>query len=317
MTSPSPSRLFGDLDVDVEFDAPIGALTWFGIGGRAQMLVRPRNEEALATLLERAHQSGMPVRFFGGGANLLVDDDGVDGLVIRLNHDSFTRRRYNREGPVDRLHVMAGADLFMLVNETSRQGLDGMSHLAGIPGTLGGALRMNAGGVHGDTGQCVESVSMMDHQGRRMDFDREQLQFDYRRSSLPNGIITAAVIRLYPEDPVAVRRTVREIFAAKSASQPLTDKSAGCTFRNPPSTDADPVPPAGQLIDQAGLKGLQIGGATVSSRHANFISTTPQATARDVQSLIALIQRRVEDHCGILLQTEVVIWRDAAEAGDA
>ena len=313
MSTPHSSRLLGDLAVDVEFDAPIGAMTWFGIGGRAQMLVRPQTEEALATLLQRAHQSQIPIRILGGGANLLVDDAGVDGLVIRLDHERFTRRRYNRDGPVERVHVMAGADLFKLINETTRQGLAGVSQLAGIPGTIGGALRMNAGGAYGDIGQCVESVSMVDFRGRSLDFDRSDLTFDYRRSSLPNGIITAAVLQLHPEDPVTVRKKVREIFAIKSAAQPLGDKSAGCTFRNPTPLADRPCPAAGQLIDEAGLKGLRVGGASVSTRHANFIATTPQATARDVQTLITLIQSRVQEHSGILLQTEVVIWTEDPE----
>ncbi|MCH2132997.1 MAG: UDP-N-acetylmuramate dehydrogenase [Phycisphaerales bacterium] len=307
------SNLLGDLAVDVAFDAPIGAMTWFGIGGRATMLVKPQTEDALVTLMQRCHQSGMTVRVLGGGANLLVDDSGIDGVVIRLDHETFTRLRFNRQGPVDRVRVMGGTDLFKLVNETARHGLDGVGQLAGIPGTLGGALRMNAGGAYGDTGQVVDSVSMVALNGERLDLSRDQLQFDYRYSNLPNGIVLSAVLGLEPGDPVAIRSKVREIFAYKSASQPMADNSAGCAFRNP-TVNGERVP-AGRLIDEAGLKGFTIGGATVSDRHANFISTTPQATARDVMNVMAEIQARVQDHHGIALQPEVVTWSDDPGVG--
>ena len=307
------SNLLGDLAVDVAFDAPIGAMTWFGIGGRATMLVKPQTEDALVTLMQRCHQSGMTVRVLGGGANLLVDDSGIDGVVIRLDHETFTRLRFNRQGPVDRVRVMGGTDLFKLVNETARHGLDGVGQLAGIPGTLGGALRMTAGGAYGDTGQVVDSVSMVALNGERLDLSRDQLQFDYRYSNLPNGIVLSAVLGLEPGDPVAIRSKVREIFAYKSASQPMADNSAGCAFRNP-TVNGERVP-AGRLIDEAGLKGFTIGGATVSDRHANFISTTPQATARDVMNVMAEIQARVQDHHGIALQPEVVTWSDDPGVG--
>lgn len=312
MIDSTRSSLVGGLELDIEFDAPIGAKTWFGIGGRAAMLISPKTEDSLTTLLKRCHQSGMPVRILGGGANLLVDDAGVEGVVLCLNNDTFTRQRYNREGEVDRMQAMAGADLFKLVNETARQGLDGLSQLAGIPGTLGGALQMNAGGSFGDTGQAVESVSMLDLEGNHLELSRERLTFDYRQSNLPNGIILSAILCLQPDDPIAVRGRVREIFAQKSASQPMADNSAGCAFRNP-AIDGSRVP-AGRLIDEAGLKGLTIGGACVSERHANFISTTPQATARDVMRLMTQVQQRVLDHSGASLQPEVVIWSDDPKA---
>ncbi|MBG79478.1 MAG: UDP-N-acetylenolpyruvoylglucosamine reductase [Phycisphaerae bacterium] len=314
MTESNRSNLLGDLAVDVEFDAAIGALTWFAIGGRAEMLIRPHDEDALSTLLKRCRQSSIPVRILGGGANLLVDDKGIDGVVIKLDHEFFERRRYNRHGPVERLHAMAGADLFKIVTETARQGLDGFSQMAGIPGTIGGALRMNAGGSYGDIGQCIESVSMLDLAGNRIELSRSELEFSYRKSTIPNGIICSAVIQLEPQDPLVVRNRLREIFNAKSASQPMADNSAGCAFRNPTRSDGSTIEPAGKLIDQAGLKGLSIGGAMVSERHANFISTTPDATARDVMWLMKQVQERVHDHHGISLQPEVVIWSDDPEA---
>ena len=154
----------------------------------------------------------------------------------------------------------------------------------------------------------VESVSMLDMEGNRLELQGDKLSFGYRNSNLPNGIILSAVLQLQPDDPMAVRGRVREIFAQKSASQPMADNSAGCAFRNP--TVKETVVPAGRLIDEAGLKSLSIGGATVSERHANFISTTPQATARDVMKLMKQVRERVLEHSGTSLQPEVVIWCD-------
>ena len=143
------------------------------------------------------------MRVLGGGANLLVDDAGVDGVVIRLDHDCFTSRKYNRHGEVDRALVASGSDLFKLVNETARHGLDGLSQLAGIPGTLGGAIRMNAGGNFGDIGQVIESVSMLDMTGRRIEIDRDELTFDYRQSStFPMESSAPPFYWLEPTDPV-------------------------------------------------------------------------------------------------------------------
>lgn len=300
------SGLFGDLDVDVAFDEQIGAQTWFGIGGRADAIVRPRSEDALAALVSRCMDNQLPLRVLGKGANLLVDDDGVDGIVVRLDHDCFTRLRFNCQGEVHRVLAMAGADLFQSVQEFKKQGLGGFTQMAGIPGTIGGAVRMNAGGIHGCIGDCIESVTCLDMDGQRLVYDRSQIAFEYRHSNLPDQLILSAVLALEPEDPVRLRTEVLEIFAAKTASQPLADKSAGCVFRNP-MLDGERVS-AGRLIDEAGCKGERIGGAEVSMRHANFITTDPDATARHVQDLMTLVQDRVEDCHGVRLQQEVVIW---------
>ncbi|MBM43691.1 MAG: UDP-N-acetylenolpyruvoylglucosamine reductase [Phycisphaerae bacterium] len=300
------SHLFGDLDVDVQFDVNLGAMTWFGIGGMADVVVRPRSEDALQALVERCSQSDTPMRIFGKGANLLVDDAGVDGVVLKLDHEHFTRLRFNAHGEVDRVLAMSGADLFSTVNELARQGLEGFSQMAGIPGTIGGAVRMNAGGMHGSIGDCIESVSCLDSTGRLLVYDRSQLEFRYRESNLPDELIVSAVLQLEPVDPVELRKKVKEIFAYKKSTQPLADQSAGCAFRNP--VVGDERVSAGRLIDEAGCKGLQVGGAEVSSQHANFITTGPDATATHVRRLIMTIQERVRSHHGIEIEPEVVIW---------
>ncbi|MAB82678.1 MAG: UDP-N-acetylenolpyruvoylglucosamine reductase [Phycisphaerae bacterium] len=308
MSSTSRSQLFGDLDVTAQLDAPIGAeRTWFGIGGKADALVSPQTEEALVTLIERCAQSSTPVRILGKGANLLVDDDGVDGVVVLLDTPAFSGLKFNREGRVHRLHAMAGADLFKTVNELKRQGLAGMEQMAGIPGTIGGGLRMNAGGSYGCIGDTVDTVRCCSMSGEVLYYERSQLEFSYRKSNLPECIVLSATFNLEPDDPVAVRSRVSEIWAAKKASQPMADHSAGCAFRNPLDRDGERVP-AGRLIDEAGLKGLAEGGASVSTQHGNFIITDPNATASHVRRLMRIVQDRVMDHHGIRLEPEVVIW---------
>jgi len=148
MASEFRSTLLGDLDVDIELDAQLGAMTYYAIGGRADALIRPRSADALSLLLRRCHDDEIPCRILGKGANLLIDDQGVDGLVIKLDHECFTSIRFNREGSVDAMHAMAGADLAKIVMETSKCGLDGLSAMAGIPASIGGAIRMNAGGLY-------------------------------------------------------------------------------------------------------------------------------------------------------------------------
>lgn len=308
MSPTSRSQLFGDLDVIAQLDAPIGAeRTWFGIGGKADALVRPQNEAALITLIERCDQSRIPVRILGKGANLLVDDDGVDGVVVLLDAPAFSELKFNREGPVHRVHAMAGADLFQTVNETARHGLAGMEIMAGIPGTIGGGLRMNAGGSYGSIGDNVDTIRCCSMSGEVLYYERSQLEFSYRRSNIPDCIVLSATFDLEPDDPIKVQSRKKTIFKEKAAAQPMGDKSAGCSFRNPIDRNGQRVP-AGRLIDEAGLKGIVEGGASVSVRHANFIVTDPNATASHVRRLMKTVQDRVMDHHGIRLEPEVVVW---------
>lgn len=317
MLGSSSSSLFSDLDVEVKPDAPIGAMTWYGIGGRADLLIRPRRIDALATLAKRCHRSGVPLHVFGRGANLLIADEGVGGIVVRLNQPAFLRTRYRARGDGHLLLAGAGADLAKTLMDAARRGLEGLSHLAGIPATIGGAVRMNAGGTLGCIGDAVESVTCLSRSGQRVIYPAEELEFGYRDSNIPDPIILAADLRLAPDDPIALRRRVREIFEYKKSTQPLAEHSAGCVFKNPIDPISEERVSAGKLIDQAGLKGLRIGGAAVSTRHANFIVAEPGATAGDVIQLMSEIRRRVFEHCGIKLEDELVIWRRGEDDSDA
>lgn len=311
----SVSSLFGDLDVEAIPDAPIGAtMTWYGIGGRADLLIKPRTIEALQTLMKRCHRSGTPLRVLGSGANLLVADEGVDGIVVKLEAPTLTEIKYNVSGEIHAMKVGAGADMAKVLMEATRRGLDGLSQMAGIPATIGGAIRMNAGGAYGSIGDAVESVTCLTKTGEKVIYPASEIKFGYRGTNIPDPVIIAATFRLTQTDPIQLRERVKEIFAYKKSTQPLADHSAGCTFKNPIDPVSEQRVPAGKLIDQAGLKGLTIGGATVSDRHANFIVTKPGATASDVLKLLEEVRRRVYEHAGIELNEEIAIWRrgDAA-----
>lgn len=317
LTRPTRSSLFSDLDVTVTPDAPIGTMTWYGIGGRADFLVRPHAVESLQTLARRCARSGTPFRVLGSGANLLVADAGVDGIVVRLDDPVFTKLRYNPDGEVDAMQAMAGADMAKTLMDTTRRGLKGLAQMAGIPASIGGAVRMNAGGAYGCIGDSVRRVTCISRQGETVTYDASSLRFEYRATNIPDPIILAATFDLEPDDPVTLRERVKEIFAFKKSTQPLADNSAGCTFKNPYDPVLEARVSAGKLIDEAGLKGTAIGGASVSDQHANFVVTRPGATAGDVLKLLDLIRRRVFETAGLELEREIVVWqRDGDETAD-
>ena len=281
-----------------ERGVPLAGLTWFGLGGRARYLAHPAGTESLGQLLRRALEDGMAIKILGGGANVLVRDDGFDGVVVRLDDESFRREELDGR----RVRAGAGADLMTLARRCSRAGLAGLEALAGIPGTVGGAIRMNAGSRLGDISQVVETVEVLGPQGRRRMLTKEQVGFGYRRTGLGQDIVTGATFRLRREDPRTVYARFRENLRAKKASQPMADHSAGCVFANPPGESA------GRLIDRAGLKGARRGGARVSRQHANFIVADCGAKAADVLSLIDLIRDTVFERFGTKLELEIDVW---------
>lgn len=284
--------------VGVLRDAPIS--TWFGIGGRADALIAPAaTDELIAALREHDPASG-PVRVLGDGANLLVADDGADGLVVTLARLGDVHWTENG------LVAGAGANLPKLVVEAARRGLAGFEGLGGIPASLGGAVRMNAGGAFGEIGRSVRRVRVTDHAGREHTLTAAELEFGYRRSNLDGLIIIEVELALLPDDPAAVRSRLKEVMAHKKHAQPMADRSAGCVFQNP-LVRGERVS-AGRLIDKAGLKGARVGGASVSERHANFIVVDDAATAADVLELIGHVQSRVLEHQGIELVRELVVW---------
>ncbi len=308
-SSAGMSTLFGDLDVECTFDAPMGPMTWFGIGGRADALVRPRSVEALATLVKRCYRSGTPIRVLGSGANLLVADEGVDGVVVKLDAECFMEVKYNAKGAVDAVRAFAGADLAKVLMDTTRRGLEGLSPMAGIPASVGGAIRMNAGGAYGAIGDAVHSVGCLTRSGEVVVYPKSELKFSYRHTNIPDPVILWSAFSLVETDPIALRDRVKEIFAYKKSTQPLADHSAGCVFKNPIDPETEKRVSAGKLIDEAGLKGASVGGATVSRRHGNFITTAPGTSTRDVLALIDFIKVRVFEQHGLELEPEIAIWK--------
>lgn len=294
-------------DIAIELDAPIP--TWFGVGGRADRMAHPADTDELCRCL----QIDPDLRVLGEGANLLVDDAGVGGLVVRLDHARFRHVEFaERAG---RVTVGAGADLSKLIHETIRRGLVGLETLIGVPASLGGAVRMNAGGSFGQTADYVRRVTAIDRDGSTVVLGCEDLGFGYRRSAIGQRIITSVELSLEPGDPEEARSRLKEIMSLKRASQPLREKTCGCVFKNPTlAEDIEGIGSrgervgAGLLIDRAGGKGLVRGACRVSSVHANFVETGPGATASDIRRVIDAARDLVLARYGVALETEVVIW---------
>ncbi len=298
----------------MQADASLGPLTWFGVGGRADALVTPSSMESLTELVRRCHQNEIRWRVLGSGANLLVDDAGVEGVVVRLTHPAFQELRVNAEGGIEIVKVGAGYDLMRLVTECARRGLTGIEGMTGIPAQIGGALTMNAGGKYGEIGDSVHAVAIVRPDGELRVYPRAELAFDYRHAHLPQGVIVWATLRTHEADPVAVRDRVREYMAYKKSVQPLGNTAAGCMFKNPIDTTTGQRVSAGKLIDDAGLKGHRIGGAYISDHHANFFTCDPGARTDDLRALVRLAQQSVAARTGLHLETEVVHW---SRRGDA
>jgi UDP-N-acetylmuramate dehydrogenase len=294
--------LFNGLNITLEQNVPLGPRTWYGVGGNAEYLVHPSSIQQLAAITQQAYQAQIPLYVLGSGANLLVSDAGVKGIVVVLDDPAF--KQLSIEG--NRVRVGAGYDLAKLVLDTARAGLSGLECLAGIPATVGGAIRMNAGGAYGDIGKSVYRIQAMDVRGQVYYRDRDDLVFSYRKSNIVAKFILEAEFELSPDSPDDLSKRVKEIFLYKKNSQPLADHSAGCAFKNPPS---EVGATAGQLIDRAGLKGFGIGGARVSEQHANFIvATKGQTTASDILAVMKKVQETVYEKFGVELEREVVVW---------
>jgi len=291
-------NIFNDLDKIVETDYPLANHTWYGLGGPADYFIRPQSVEQLKDVVRRCNENDIRIYVIGFGSNLLIGDDGLTAAVISLEADQFKQTQI--EGEL--VTAWAGADLSKLVLSCVQKGLSGIEALTGIPGSIGGAVKMNAGGNFGDIGAAVETVTLMDNQGNVFEKSKPELMFDYRGTNITAKFILSAKLKLISGDPEQIMRTVKEIWIFKKNSQPLNTKNSGCIFKNPRGISA------GALIDRAGLKGLQIGGAAVSEKHANFIIAEKGCKSRDVMRLIDAIKERVKDHFDTELELEIEIW---------
>jgi UDP-N-acetylenolpyruvoylglucosamine reductase len=283
----------------VEPDAPLARLTTIRTGGPADFLARVESQERLAELLDWAEGEGLAVGVVGSGSNLLVADEGYRGLVVKLGG---SLAEIEQQG--ERLVCGGGARLPQASARAARAGLTGLEFGVNIPGTVGGAVKMNANAYGGDLSRVLEWVEIAspgESERRRP----EELGFAYRRSGLgPREIVARASFALTPADPAAVKETLAEMRAARKAAQPSGVKTFGSTFKNPDDREAGGRS-AGVLLDEAGCRALQVGGARFSEKHANFVENTGQATTADVIALMAEGRRRVRERFGVELEPEV------------
>jgi len=292
-------RAAGVSDVRVEYS--LAGLTTLRVGGPARVFVSVDDEAALCAVGRVCRDLDVPWMVIGRGSNLLISDEGFPGIAVQLG------RGWRGIDIVDDQVVAGGAEpLPTLAQRVADSGLSGFSWGAAVPGTLGGAVRMNAG-AHGgqmaDHLRWADVVDMSQAQSRRI--DASEFSFGYRTSGLPDDVIVVrARLDLVRADAATVRQEIADIRAWRRAHQPLNEPNCGSVFVNPDAASA------GSLIESAGCKGMTVGGAAVSARHANFVVTRPGATAADVHTLIAAVQRRVLEHSGVMLTTEVVMVGD-------
>lgn len=274
---------------------PLAPLTWLRVGGPAEAVFQPADTDDLAAFLA-ALPVGVPVLPMGVASNLLVRDGGINGVVLRFGGPLA---KVTVEGDL----VLAGAGALdqRVAQEAQRAGLGGLEFLIGIPGTVGGAVRMNAGAFGGETKDRLVWAEALDRQGRLHRLANADLGFAYRKGSLPaDWIVVRAAFQGEAGDPIAILARMNAIRAEREAAQPLRVATGGSTFKNPPSHKA------WRLIDAAGCRGLRLGSAMVSEKHCNFLINTGDATADQVERLGELVRRRVRDQSGVELEWEVI-----------
>ncbi len=267
-----------------------------GVGGRAAVLVEPWAEEDAALFLRVCAERGLPYHFLGGGSNVLIPDEGVDAFV-------FTIPQWNRvvrDG--NRLVASAGTTLPSLIRKAKDLGLEGLESLIGIPAQVGGAVRMNAGTKEGETFDHLVSVRVAEESGEIRELERADLNPGYRDSNLGNVLITTATFELKPSNRLLIQERIKEYLLYRNRSQPVTEPSLGCIFKNPEG-DA-----AGRLVEASGMKGAREGNIKVSEKHANYFVNLGEGTSTQVLELMGRVQEAVEKEFGILLSPEIRIW---------
>jgi UDP-N-acetylmuramate dehydrogenase len=287
-----------ELGVELRPGTSLAELTSLGIGGTTDLL-RITKHDAIPELLNLLDSEAVPYKFLGGGSNLLVGDHELPWLVLQLVSPDPDIVLEGRFAQVD-----AAADLGRTVTFCAKNDLGGMEGLIGVPGTVGGALRMNAGAYGMQIGSYVRQVKLYRAARRRLEtLEGDQISFEYRHTSFaPDDMMLAVKLELPSKPYREIIKGIRICNEKRRASQPLGQKSAGCIFKNPPGASA------GRMIDELGLKGLHVGDARVSDRHANFFVNAGKASAKDMLTLIADVRERVQKSFGVILDHEVVVW---------
>jgi len=296
----------------VRYDEPMSRHTSFRVGGPAAAFVEPETSDELSVLVVGLADRGIPYQVVGGGTNLIVTDIGISGVVICLKPCMSEILIENISDSQSRVTVMAGTSLRLFCSQLIRKGLKGMNFALGIPGTVGGAIRMNAGTALGWISDVLESVTVLYPSGLQESIDRNALSFSYRKLLLPRltceealfhqTIIVSGRFSLCRASSTDLKQEAREILKNRKCRQPATLPSAGCIFKNPLVGKT-----AGELIDLCGLKGLKIGGAEISVKHANFIVNTGPAVAADILSLMECVRQTVFERFNVNLEPEVIV----------
>lgn len=286
------------MGVELEHGVSLAQLTYLGIGGTTDLL-RIGRHESIPELVNLLDGSGIPHKFLGGGSNLLVADEELPFAVMQLAKPEPEVVVEGNTASVD-----AAADLGRMVTFCAKRNLGGMEGLIGVPGTVGGALRMNAGAYGTQIGSYVREVKVYRAGERKIEtLKGERISFEYRHTSFgPNDMMLSVKLELPTKSYEEIIKGIRICNEKRRSSQPLGQKSAGCIFKNPPGASA------GRMIDELGLKGYSVGDARVSDRHANFFINAGQASATDMLSLIANVRERVRAAYGVNLENEVVVW---------
>lgn len=276
-------------------EEPMKKHTTFRVGGPADVLVQP-DETALAAILALCRQYHVSYSFIGNGSNLLVGDKGIRGVVIEM-----TDLMGNIEVDGTKITAQAGAMLSKIANTAASNGLGGMEFAAGIPGSVGGAVVMNAGAYGGEMKDIIEKVYVLDENGAQLELDRDALDLGYRHSCIPEKkyIVTKVVLELVPRNEAEIRSEMKELNEKRAEKQPLQYPSAGSTFKRPEGYFA------GKLIMDAGLRGYQVGGAQVSEKHCGFVINKGDATAADICQLMRDVSDKVQAQFGVVLEPEV------------
>lgn len=279
----------------VLFNAPLKDYTSFRIGGPADVLVEPADVDDVARLVRQTKAQKLPL-FVVGGTNLLIRDKGIKGVVVNLG-----KLRAIREEPGAVLYAEGGVGMPTLIGYAIRHSLAGLEWAAGIPGTVAGCVVMNAGTRLGEMKDSVKAVRLVNQKGEIVDIPASQIPFAYRRATLPAGIVVGVWMQLRTGVRATIEQVVKDYLHYRRDTQPLALPSAGCVFKNPPKDSA------GRVIDEAGLKGVQVGDAQVSDKHANFIVNQGQASAKDVLALIRKVRAAVAKHTGVKLELELKV----------
>lgn len=285
------------LNLDLKFNEPLKNYTTFGIGGNARLLAKPKNTSELKELIKISLEKEEKIFILGCGSNMLVRDEGFDGTVINLSQGEFLRL----EKMNNIVEAGAGVKIASLLGWCRKHGFGGLEFMAGIPASVGGAVKQNAGSSDRTIARPLAGITYLDRNAKLKKIPVEKLKFSYRRLELDLTVIVSAAFKFNKSTPLEVGKKIHSFFSLKNQKQPLREKSAGCVFKNPGALSA------GVLIEEAGFKGIRLGGAKVSEKHANFIVNEDNASCRDVLNLIGLIKKEVKSRKNILLEEEINI----------